>query len=266
MLAGLGLAALIWMLPQPAVTAPAVVEADPTIFVIRDQDTTVYLFGTFHVLSPNLKWFDGPVEEAFVQSDELIVETMPAQNGAAPSERLPRSAARITPAASSFLASTQDAVRAGQSRGMALANGADMVLMRAAAASGKTVEPLETLDSQFAMMASIPAERMAPTYCAEGQCPRAPAELSSTMGQLQSAWAAGDHEMFSAMLSDMQIAAPNAYRILFVERNARWSNWVAARMRQPGTAFVAIGAAHLAGADSLLVRLAERGLISRRLR
>lgn len=265
MLAELGLAALIWMLPQPAVTAPAVVEADPTIFVLRDQDTTVYLFGTFHVLSPNLKWFDGPVEEAFAQSDELIVETMPAQSAAQPAQGLPRSAAPITPAAS-FLATTQDAVRAGQSRGMAIANGADMVLLRAAAASGMTVESLETLDSQFAMMASIPAERASPAPCAESQCPLAPTDLSSAMGQLQSAWANGDHAIFSAILGDMQVTAPNAYRILFVERNARWSNWVAARMRQPGTAFVAIGAAHLAGSDSLLVRLAERGLISRRLR
>ena len=68
------------------------------------------------------------------------------------------------------------------------------------------------------------------------------------------------------MLDEMQATAPNAYRILFVERNARWSNWVAARMRQPGTVFVAIGAAHLAGSDGLLLRLAERGLISRRVR
>ena len=265
MLAGLGLAALIWMLPQPAVTAPAVVEADPTIFVIRDQDTTVYLFGTFHVLSPNLKWFDGPVEEAFAQSDELIVETMPVKQAGSSTESLPRSAARITPAAS-FLASTEDAVRAGQSRGMALANGADMVLMRAAAETGKMVEPLETLESQFAMMASIPAETASPVPCTGSQCARASTDLSSAMGQLQAAWASGDHEIFSDMLGDMQVSAPNAYRILFVERNARWSNWVAARMRQPGTAFVAIGAAHLAGSDSLLVRLAERGLISRRLR
>lgn len=265
MLAGLGLAALMWMMPQPPAGAPAVVEADPTIFVIRDHDTTVYLFGTFHVLSPNLKWFDGPVEEAFAQSDELIVETMPVQSAAHSAQGLPRAAARITPAAS-FLASTQDAVRAGQSRGMAIANGADMVLLRAAAESGKSVQPLETLDSQFTMMASIPAERSSPVPCADSQCTRAPTDLSSAMGQLQSAWASGDHEIFAAMLEDMQSSAPNAYRILFVERNARWSNWVAARMRQPGTAFVAIGAAHLAGDDSLLVRLAQRGLISRRLR
>jgi uncharacterized protein len=68
------------------------------------------------------------------------------------------------------------------------------------------------------------------------------------------------------MLDQMQMTSPDAYRVLFVERNARWSDWVAGRMRQPGTAFVAVGAAHLAGSDSLLVRLAQRGYISRRVR
>ena len=262
MLGAFGLAALMWMLPQPAAAAPAVVEADPAIFVIRDADTTVYLFGTFHVLSPDLHWFDGPVEQAFAASDQLIVETLPVASGV-PAGTLPRPAARITPAAS-FLASTQDAVRAGQSLGMALANGADMVLLRAAAENGKSVEPLETLDSQFAMIARIPAEAAPPSPCTESPCTAPAADLSAAMTQLQGAWANGDHGLFTAMLGEMQVTAPNAYRTLFVERNARWSNWVAARMRQPGTVFVAIGAAHLAGADSLLVRLAERGLISRR--
>ena len=262
MLAAFGLAALMWMLPQPAADAPAMVEADPAIFVIRDDDTTVYLFGTFHVLSPDLHWFDGPVEQAFAESDQLIVETMPVESPA-PAGVLPRSAARITPAAS-FLASTQDAVRAGQSRGMALANGADVVLLRAAAETGKSVEPLETLESQFAMISKIPAEAASPSPCVGRECSGTAVDLSTAMTQLQGAWASGEHELFSAMLGEMQVSAPNAYRALFVERNARWSNWVAARMRQPGTVFVAIGAAHLAGADSLLVRLAQRGLISRR--
>lgn len=262
MLAALRLAALMCMLPQPAAAAPAVVEADPAIFVIRDADTTVYLFGTFHVLSPDLRWFDGPVEQAFAESDQLIVETLPAES-APPAVALPQPAARITPTAS-FLASTQDAVRAGQSQGMAVANGADMVLLRAAAATGKSVEPLETLESQFAMIAAIPAEAVASPPCGEKQCTSSAEGLSAAMTQLQGAWANGEHELFTTMLSEMQATAPSAYRTLFVQRNARWSNWITARMRQPGTVFVAIGAAHLAGADGLLLRLAERGLISRR--
>ena len=262
MLAAFGLAALMWMLPQPAADAPAMVEADPAIFVIRDADTTVYLFGTFHVLSPELHWFDGPVEQAFTESDQLIVETLPVES-APPAGVLPRSAARITPAAS-FLASTQDAVRAGQAQGMALANGADMVLLRAAAAGGKSVEQLETLESQFEMIAAIPTEAVASPSCGDGTCPGSAEGLSAAMAQLQDAWANGDHGLFETMLGEMQESAPSAYRTLFVERNARWSNWVAARMRQPGTVFVAVGAAHLAGADGLLLRLAQRGLISRR--
>jgi len=52
--------------------------------------------------------------------------------------------------------------------------------------------------------------------------------------------------------------------MMFTERNERWADWIRARMRTPGTVFVAVGAGHLAGQDSLLVRLAERGLPSHR--
>ena len=44
----------------------------------------------------------------------------------------------------------------------------------------------------------------------------------------------------------------------------RWADWVAARLQTPGTVFVAVGAGHLAGRDSLLVQLAQRGLECRR--
>ena len=262
MLGAIGLAALMWMFPQPPADTPAAVEADPAIFVIRDHDTTVYLFGTLHVLSPGLDWFDGPVEEAFAQSDELVVETVPTKTAVSAAQA---PAVPMTHAAS-FLATTQDAVRAGESRGMALANGADMVLLRAAAQSGKMVEPLETLDSQFRMIARIAGETASFQSLPAGRPEADPSELSLAMAQLEGAWANGEHALFRDMLSEMQTSAPDAYHVLFVERNARWSDWVAGRMRQPGTAFVAVGAAHLAGDDSLLVRLAQRGLISRRLR
>jgi uncharacterized protein YbaP (TraB family) len=66
------------------------------------------------------------------------------------------------------------------------------------------------------------------------------------------------------MLDQLRVSLPETYRMMFTERNARWADWIAARMRTPGTVFVAIGAGHLAGKDSVLVRLAEKGLPSSR--
>ncbi len=52
--------------------------------------------------------------------------------------------------------------------------------------------------------------------------------------------------------------------MMFTERNERWADWIRARMQTPGTVFVAVGAGHLAGKDSVLVKLAERGIPSAR--
>lgn len=59
--------------PTPvAATAPA--DADPALWVVRDADTTVYLFGTIHMLKPGLTWFDEAVKAAFDKSDTVVFE------------------------------------------------------------------------------------------------------------------------------------------------------------------------------------------------
>ena len=59
--------------PTPA-PAPATVDADPALWMVKDKDTTIYLFGTIHVLKPGLSWFDDGVKKAFDSSDELVLE------------------------------------------------------------------------------------------------------------------------------------------------------------------------------------------------
>jgi hypothetical protein len=88
--------------------------------------------------------------------------------------------------------------------------------------------------------------------------------LQKTMAQMQSAWKRGDQSVFISLLDQLRAGAPDTYRMMFTERNARWADWIAARMQTPGTVFVAVGAGHLAGSDSLLVRLAEKGIPSQR--
>ena len=81
---------------------------------------------------------------------------------------------------------------------------------------------------------------------------------------MKAAWKRGDQSVFAHMLDQLKTASPDTYRMMFTERNTRWADWIRARMQAPGTVFVAVGAGHLAGEDSLLVRLAERGIASRR--
>ena len=65
-------------LPAPvAPTAEEVVAAPPirpALWLVRDADTTIYLFGTVHLLKPGLNWLNGPVADGLARSDTLVTE------------------------------------------------------------------------------------------------------------------------------------------------------------------------------------------------
>jgi uncharacterized protein YbaP (TraB family) len=245
------------------------------MFVVRDADTTVYIFGTFHALDGKADWFHDQVRSAFDSSNELVLETLVPEGPVRPAAQPAFSIAAPPPmrnlqltTSASFLGTTRMAINAGRLQGMRVDNGADNVLRHAAEAVGKPVEGLETLQSQLNMFTRMPTAAAAP-HAGEpidnGDSNEAMAKLSSTMSAMQAAWKRGDQSVFVNMLDQLRTASPDTYRVLFTERNARWADWIAARMQTPGTVFVAVGAGHLAGKDSVLVRLAEQGIISTRL-
>ena len=254
--------------PQAMPAAPA---DDPALFVVRDTDTTVYIFGTFHALDGRSEWFNDDVRNAFERSGELVLETLVPEGPAKPAPAFtaatapPLGALRVTPSAS-FLTTTRMAISAGRSQGMQVDNGADMVLRHVAEAEGKPVEGLETLESQLNMFNRMPATApsAAPRAGDPVDDPKAMQSLSKAMTDMQSAWKRGDQSVFVRMLEQLNRASPDTYRVMFTERNGRWADWIAGRMQTPGTVFVAVGAGHLAGHDSLLVRLAQLGIESAR--
>jgi uncharacterized protein YbaP (TraB family) len=67
------------------------------------------------------------------------------------------------------------------------------------------------------------------------------------------------------MLMQMRAQSPETYKTMFVERNARWAGWIANRLKTPGTVFVAVGAGHLSGPDSVQSQLAAIGVKSARI-
>lgn len=237
---------------------------EPAMFVVHDGDTTIYLFGTFHALDGDAHWLEHGIRSAFEQSDELVLETLiPEGPAAVPQVSQGIRPPSVTPSAS-FLATTQMALSAGRSQGMQVDQGADMVLRHIAEGEGKAVSGLETLQFQLDMFNRMPPAAPPASKTAAATAEQPIQRLSKTMTAMQSAWKRGDQSVFVNLLDQLRAGSPDTYRMMFTERNARWADWIAARMQMPGTIFVAVGAGHLAGKDSVLVQLGERGIYSTR--
>jgi len=247
--------------PMPAIPAPALIRATPALWEIRDADTTIYLFGTFHTLDQRTVWFGDKVRAAFDESGELVLETIVPEDrakvqAAAQAEVVEVSAdgsRRIKP----FMAQTQVAMSQGKTLGLSVDNGADAVLRRVAEDVGKPVAGLEGFEEQLNTMARIPAPP--PTGSAV-----AAAAATITLNDLLGAWTKGDTRAFSSMLAGFEAKSPVAYRMLIADRNARWGQWISDRLQQPGVVFVAVGSGHLAGKDSVQQWLAARGITATR--
>jgi uncharacterized protein len=263
MIALLMTAALAAVAPA-AQPAPSATADSPAMFVVRDADTTIYIFGTFHALDGHSEWFSNRVKSAFESSNELVLETVIPEGPVQIHSSLKPRPLPVTPSAS-FLATTRLAINAGRSQGMQVANGADNILRHAAEAEGKPVQGLETLELQLNMFTRMPVASASPKAGQPVDDGTTMDGLSKAMAAMQVAWKRGDQSVFVGMLNQLQQSSPDTYRVMFTERNARWADWIAGRMQTPGTVFIAVGAGHLAGKDSVLVRLAEQGITSARL-
>ena len=265
---------------------PAATDADPALWVVRDADTTIYLFGTVHVLKPGLSWFDEAVKKAFDQSGELVLEVvMPgdaemnavvgelgtAAGGPALPDQLPAAEAaqlrKILPElgmapdaldrSEPWLAATLLSSLPLRKLGYEDRYGAEAVLTAAARAAGKPVTGLETVREQLGYFdaLSLPAQKALLI-----ETIRDLPDAGKTIGAAVDAWRAGDADRLGALINADVAKSPELAEALLATRNRNWAAWIARRMAQPGTVFVAVGAGHLAGNASVQAELAARGL------
>src|SRR6476659_80940 len=69
-----------------AAPAAALPDAEPAMWVVKDKDTTIYLFGTFHALDGKHAWFNDEVKQAFDASDDVVLEIITPDD---PAQMLP---------------------------------------------------------------------------------------------------------------------------------------------------------------------------------
>ena len=266
-------------------------DADPALWVVKDADTTVYLFGTVHVLKPGLSWFDEAVRAAFDKSDEVVLEMTepdPAEMQAAVmklalnmtgptlTEKLPadkrdayaKAIADIGVPPSAFdrldpwLAAVTLSVAPLQKLGYDPESGAEKVIGAAARAAGKPVRGLETVEQQLGYFDSLP-EPLQIDYLVStiDDYP----QMGATLDKMVANWSGGDPDALARTMNEEMRELPELGKVLLTDRNARWAEWIEQRMAKPGTVFLAVGAGHLAGGDSVQAFLAKRQLSAERI-
>lgn len=266
--------------PPPA--AVATVDADPALWVVKDKDTTIYLFGTVHALKPGLSWFDEAVKAAFDKSDALVLEMVmpdPAamqaimmqkgmDSGTPLSQKIPaadrdaytKAVAEIgaPPGAMEhlkpWLAAAEFSVAPLVKLGYAPANGPEAVLTAAAKAANKPVLGMETAEQQFGYLDGLsqPAQ-IAFLTSAIKDMPK----LGDEMREMVADWSKGNPDALAKILNEDLTHQAELKQTLLIDRNARFAAWIEQRMKQPGTVFVAVGAGHLAGDGSVQADLAR---------
>jgi uncharacterized protein YbaP (TraB family) len=273
--------------PKVATASPAANKnARPAMWVVRDKDSTLYLFGTMHALSPTTVWNGPAIKEAMAGSEEVWFETEPPTEPAAIQSIIMQFGIDKAKPLSTKLSSAEmatfseaigkmgmkieqvDAMRpwfaAMNLAGLPLieagydqAKGADPLLMAAAKASGKRIRTFETPEQQMRFFADLSPEveldllRETLKSYKDG-----PAEIR----KMEAAWARGDDKaVWTLGGASMKTQFPAVYAALISDRNRKWADTIAKELEGKGTDFIAVGSLHLVGPDSVQSLLKARG-------
>lgn len=271
---------------------PSTVFAKPALWVVKDADTTIYLFGTVHLLPRDTDWHFPALDRALADSDALVLEITddnPANMTAlvlrygidaahplstllssSDMQRLDR-AARLAglPGTGSlnimrpWLAALTLTVAPLTRAGLDPQLGVDKQLRTEMAAAGKPVRALETAKQQIHFVADMPtALQLAMLRQTLRETDTATVDLNA----LISAWKDGDDAAIARLENAlMKREEPRLYQRLLVERNRAWAGRIKTMLDTPGTLFIAVGAAHLAGPDSVQAQLDKLGVGSTRI-
>jgi uncharacterized protein YbaP (TraB family) len=288
--------ALLGMACTSATAAPpataAVAEAKgPAMWVIRDEDSTIYLFGTVHLLRPETKWRTPKFDAAFASADELWFELIDGDDAAKMqslvmslgmdqanplSKRLtPEQFARVKAASDKlgfpvagvdvmkpWMAGVTLSLLTMMKAGFDPNAGVDSVVKKSGEEAKKPLKAFETAEQQLRFFDSLPPEVQVEFLMSSID---ELDESSSMLDSLVAHWAVGDtRALEDDLVADMKTKYPGLYKVLLVDRNAAWAKVLEERLAGSGVSFVSVGSAHLVGDDSVQKFLAKKGIKAKR--
>ncbi len=275
---------------QTVVDAPP----KPALWRVVDADTTVYFFGTVHVLPPEVKWQSPTVDKALEESKAVYFETDIDPDPEAffaiierlgmydPSDSLsehlsPEDLATLRTRAGQLgfpfvalqpMRPWYAAVVLSQfvitHAGYDASSGVERKLAPLARSQGKEIRQLESITEQMLAFADLP-EAVQVRFLMDGL--RDIDDVSPVLADMVKAWTAGDTSTLKSLLIDQDMGENRAiYDALLANRNAKWAPIIDALIRtEPGTFFIAVGGAHLIGDDSVFEKLRPLGYTAKRI-
>ena len=265
--------------------APATTGTGPALWKVGDEDTTIYLFGTVHVLPKELEWYDATIATALNGSDMIVTEIKMDKASEADLQQLSMKLGLLPPGTTlrSLLTPEQTATyEAGLAKlgappeafdpvkpwlaGLTLSllplmqqgydsnSGVEKILL--AKAGTKPQGALETAEFQLGIFNNMPTEAQVAFMmeAVEGMD-----EIKPMLDRMVAEWAEGDATELANIMNE-GMTDPAVAEALLYSRNANWAEWIDTRLDAPGTVFIAVGAGHLAGTKSVQDYLAQKGI------
>lgn len=276
---------LLLTLSLAACSAAEPATARPAMWKLHDPDTTIYLFGTVHVLPDKLAWRTPRFDAAVRDSQALVLEIADQGDKArladvyrrlAFSPGLPPILDRVP--AEKRAALTAMIEKSGlkaehldqmETWAVAVALGASMYGQIGATAdagvenqlrnsfAGKAITGLETTEQQLGYFDTMPEESQRKLLVSMVDDS---ATAAADFKKMVTAWSSGNTRAIARTFDNELKKAPEIAEVLIDRRNANWVHWLKERLDQPGVIMVAVGAGHLAGEDSVIDQLRKQGM------
>lgn len=262
--------------------------AAPAMWVVRDADSEIFLFGTVHALQPGADWRTPAYEAAYQKSEAIWVEAVVdpgrpdavhdliARYGVDHEHPLSRKLSprrlkdlkavlaeggltieavdHLRPWAAALVLSMQPVLGSGAR----IEAGADVEVARQAVRAEKPVRAFETMEDQVRMFAGL-APEVELQYLTDVIAERR-GSRPARKGSHAQAWLRGDGaRLGEAVVADLRVQSPAFYDALLKRRNQAWAEALAAQMAGDGVQLVNVGALHLLGDDGLPALMKARG-------
>jgi uncharacterized protein YbaP (TraB family) len=261
--------------------------AEPPVWVVKDADSTIVLFGSVHLLPPGLDWRPDALDAALKEADDIWFELpvdavatretaqMAITKGVLPegesltamlspkaTERLKAAAKRlhldmrVIDRMRPWLADITVGVAQMATGGANGSDGVERTLMKAAPPSA-VIRAFETPEEQITLFAGAPLpEQIASLEKNLAEIDEDKASFSGLVGS----WMAGDIAALEKdALEPMRRETPGLFQSFVIERNTRWTTAIEERLAGSGESVMVVGAAHLIGAEGLPAMLRARG-------